>query len=241
MKTQAIIIVIFSLFFNDVPLMGQFKNLKKELAKLTADSKSFTKEEAADAIKEALSNGIEKGVSLVSKPDGYFENPLIKIPFPPEADEIESAVRKLPGGNQKCNEVIWAINRSAELASKEALAIFLIAIKQMSLTDAISIVKGEEDSATKYLEDTTTEELIIKFKPIIEDALSKTGATKYWGDVMNLYNKIPFVKKINPDLTDYYTRSATGGLFEMIAQEERNIRSNNNFRTSDLLKKVFGS
>ena len=165
---------------------------------------------------------------------------MIKIPFPKEAEQISSALAKVPGGKEKCNEVVLLINRSAELASKEALNIFIGAITAMEISDAFTLVNGEQDAATQYLEKTTKSELLRKFKPIIENALQKTGTTKHWGNVMNSYNKIPFVKKINPDLAEYATEEATYGLFKMIAQEEAAIRNNQANRTSALLKKVFG-
>tara|TARA_B110000046_G_scaffold59213_1_gene66459 strand:+ start:490 stop:1227 length:738 start_codon:yes stop_codon:yes gene_type:complete len=224
---------------------GQLKFLKESLSEikldpLNIDGASFSKEEAANALKEALSKGIEKGVQMVNKEDGYFKNPLIKIPFPKEAEQISSALAKVPGGKEKCNEVVLLINRSAELASKEALKIFIGAITAMEISDAFALVNGEQDAATQYLENTTKSELLIKFKPIIAHALQQTGTTKYWGDIMKSYNKIPFVKKINPDLAGYATEEATFGLFKMIAQEEAAIRSNQSNRTTALLEKVFG-
>jgi|TARA_B110000967_G_C18830515_1_gene533833 hypothetical protein len=224
---------------------GQLKFLKESLSEinldpLDVDGASFSKEEAANALKEALSKGIEKGVQMVNKEDGYFKNPLIKIPFPKEAKQISTALAKVPGGKKKCDEVVLLINRSAELASKEALNIFIGAIKKMEISDAFALVNGEKDAATQYLENTTRRELLIKFKPIIERALKQTGTTKYWSNIMNSYNKIPFAKKINPDLAEYATEEATFGLFKMIAREEAAIRSNQDNRTTALLQKVFG-
>jgi hypothetical protein len=225
--------------------IGQLKFLKESLSEINLDpldisGAPFSKEEAANALKEALSKGIEKGVQIVNKEDGYFKNPLIKIPFPKEAEQISSALSKVPGGKEKCDEVILLINRSAELASKEALNIFIGAITAMEISDAFALVNGEEDAATQYLENTTKSELLIKFKPIIENALQQTGTTKYWGEVMKIYNKVPFTKKVNPDLAEYATEEATIGLFKMIAEEESAIRSNQANRTTALLEKVFG-
>ena len=157
-----------------------------------------------------------------------------------EAAEIEKKVRKVPGGNKKCDNVVLSINRAAELAAKEAKEVFIAAIKQMTVSDAIAIVKGEDNAATNYLKKTTTEILVTKFSPIIEKALSTTGATKQWEAVMTTYNKIPMTKKINPDLVDYVSRKAIDGLFQMIEKEEANIRNNDVARSSALLKKVFG-
>ena len=110
----------------------------------------------------------------------------------------------------------------------------------MEISDAITLVNGEKDAATQYFENTTKNELLFKLKPIIENALQQTGTTKYWGNVMTIYNKVPFTKKVNPDLAEYATEEATNGLFKMIAREETEIRSNQKSSTTVTLNKVFG-
>ncbi|SVE12858.1 uncharacterized protein METZ01_LOCUS465712, partial [marine metagenome] len=173
----------------------------KALAKAASPAGGFSKEEAAQAIKESLVNGTNSGTETVSKPDGYFKNPEIKIPFPKDAQTVEQKLRSI-GAGSKVDEAVLSINRAAELAGKEAKSIFVEAIKQMTVMDAINIVKGEEDAATSYLDKTTNAILYEKFKPIIASALEKTGATKHWTTVFSTYNKIPFVKKVNSDLED---------------------------------------
>jgi len=111
----------------------------------------------------------------------------------------------------------------------------------MSITDAINIVKGENNAATKYLDKNTSPELNTKFQPPIKSSLDKVEATKHWTEVIDLYNKIPFVKKMNPNLTEYVTKKAIEGLFVMVAKEELKIRKDPVARTTDLLKKVFGN
>ena len=133
------------------------------------------------------------------------------------------------------------MNRAAEKAATEAKPIFVAAIKGMTVKDAINIVKGADNAATMYLKNTTTPELVEKFQPIIKTSLDNVNATKYWSDLITMYNKIPLVKKMNPNLTDYVTRKAIDGLFIMIAKEEIKIRKDPMARTSELLKKVFGS
>ncbi|MDB4012774.1 DUF4197 domain-containing protein [Cyclobacteriaceae bacterium] len=248
MKKIISLTIVFICLLNTTSF-GQLKFLKDiveevieetTLDELNIEEVPFSVEEAANALKEALSKGIEKGVQKLNKEDGYFKNTLIKIPFPKEAEQISTTLAKVPGGKEKCDEVVLLINRSAELASKEALNIFIGAITAMEISDAIALVNGEEDAATQYLENTTKSELLIKFKPIIENALQQTGTTKYWGEVMKIYNKVPFTKKVNPDLAEYATEEATIGLFKMIAEEESAIRSNQANRTTALLEKVFG-
>ena len=200
----------------------------------------LSEKDAADGIKEALVKGTGNGVKIVSKTDGYFGNLEIKIPFPPEEKEMESKLRSM-GLGKKVDEVILSINRAAEDAATEAEPIFVSAVKNMSINDAIHIVKGENDAATKYLKKTTSRELKMKFQPKIKASLDKVNATKQWEALINEYNKIPFVKKKNPNLAAYVTAKAIDGLFVMIAREELNIRKDPLARTSDLLKKVFGN
>ncbi|PWL27238.1 DUF4197 domain-containing protein [uncultured Roseivirga sp.] len=216
---------------------SQAQILEKAKGLLGGDA-AFTKEEAANALKQALEQGTVKGVSVVSQVDGYLKNPEIKIPFPPEAENVEQKLRAIGLGNQ-VDEAVESLNRAAEDAASEAKDIFITAIKALTIQDAINIVKGEQDAATRFLERTTTAELTAKFSPIINSSLQKVNATKYWGDVMGTYNKIPFVKKVETDLTAYVTQKAIDGLFVMIANEELNIRQNPAARTTELLKKVF--
>lgn len=213
-------------------------NLNKLKKAVTGES--LTTEQVGEGLKEALTNGVSKGSDLVSQVDGYFKNPEIKIPFPPETKQVEERLRQMGLGSQVDNFIV-ALNRGAENAAKEAKPIFVSAIKQMTIQDAWSILRGEEDAATQYLKRTTTAQLTEKFKPIVQTALNNVNATKYYSDLVNTYNKIPLVQKVNPNLDDYATQKAIDGLFVMIAKEEKNIRANPGARTSDLLKKVFNA
>ncbi len=213
-------------------------DLKKLKDKVTGGKLST--EEVGKGLKEALTKGVSRGSDEVSKQDGYFKNPAIKIPFPPEITQVESTLRKIGMGKQ-VDEFVLSLNRAAEDAAKEAKPIFVSAIKQMTIEDAWSILKGENDAATKYLNKTTSGQLKEKFKPIIKASLDKVNATKYYKELITAYNKVPMVKKVNPDLDQYATDKATDGLFVMIAKEEKNIRENPGARTTDLLKKVFSN
>lgn len=209
------------------------KKLKKAL-----EGESVSTEEVAEGLKEALTNGISKGADLVSQMDGYFKNPEIKIPFPPEVKQVETTLRNVGLGDE-VDKFILTLNRGAEDAAKEAKPIFVAAIKQMTIEDAWTILRGEEDAATEYLKRSTSSLLKEKFKPIIQNSLNKVNATKYYKDLVTSYNRIPLVQKVNPDLDEYATDKAIEGLFVMIAKEEKNIRENPLARTSELLKKVF--
>ena len=212
--------------------------LLKKAKGLLGNKNSFTTEEAAAALKEALIQGTSKGVNVISQIDGYFKNPEIKIPFPPEAQNIEKKLRAI-GLNKQVDEVVLSLNRAAEKAAVEAKNIFISAIRSLTIRDAVNIVTGEENAATIYLKGQTSASLQAKFSPVIQQSLEEVDATKYWDNVMNTYNKLPLVKKVNPDLTAYVTEKAIDGLFVMIAKEELNIRRNPVARTTALLKKVF--
>jgi hypothetical protein len=211
-------------------------NLNK--LKKTLSGGSLTTEEIGEGLKEALTNGVSKGSDLVSQLDGYYKNPEIKIPFPPEVKQVETRLRQIGLGSE-VDKFIESLNRGAEDAAKEAKPIFISAIKQMTIQDAWAILKGEQDAATQYLNRTTSPLLKEKFKPVIQASLNKVNATKYYSDLVSTYNKIPLVQKVNPNLDDYATDKAVQGIFIMIAKEEKNIRANPGARTTELLKKVF--
>ena len=198
----------------------------------------LTADQVASGLKEALVNGASKGSAQASKLDGYFKNPKIKIPFPPDVKKVEDKLRQI-GLDKEVDRFVMTLNRGAEEAAKEAKPIFVSAIRSMTIQDAWGILKGQDDAATQYLQRTTSGQLRTKFMPIVESALEKTSATKYYTDIVSTYNKIPFVDKVNPDLNDYATNKAIEGLFYLVAQEEKNIRENPVARTTDLLKKVF--
>ncbi len=201
---------------------------------------SLSNEEVGSGLKEALTQGISKGADALSQTDGYFKNPLIKIPFPPDAQRMEKRLREIGMGDDVDNFIL-TLNRGAEDAAQKAKPIFVAAIKNMTITDAMSILKGQPDAATQYLKKATTSQLATQFKPVIKASLDKVSATKNYNNLAGAYNKIPFVKKVNPDLDAYTTNLAIQGLFSTIANEEKNIRANPAARTSDLLKKIFGT
>lgn len=200
----------------------------------------LTANDVAAGLKEALIKGISNGSDLASQVDGYFKNEAIKILFPPDVKKVEDKLRQVGLGNE-VDKFIMTLNRGAEDAAKEAKPIFISAIRSMTIEDAWGILKGEQDAATQYLKRTTSAQLKEKFGPVIQNSLDKVNATKYYGDLVNTYNKIPFVDKVNPDLNDYATDKAIDGLFVMVANEEKEIRENPVARTTDLLRRVFGA
>jgi hypothetical protein len=203
-------------------------------------STTITQAEAAQGIREALDQGVGRGISLLNKEDGFFGNQAYKLFLPQEAVKIENTLRQI-GMGSLVDKAILQINRSAEDAVGYARPIFLDAIKEMTIADAINIIKGPKDAATQYFRDKTTSKLIAAFTPIIKGSLDKFSATKYYGDMINTYNKFPTtLNKLNPDLPSYVVDRAVSALFDQVAQEEANIRANPVARTTDILKKVFG-
>jgi hypothetical protein len=233
--------IYFLVFITVISIQNTDAQFLKNAKKIfNSGNNGLTEKDAASAIKEALVKGTDESVKLVSVVDGYFGNPEIRIPFPTEAREMETKLRAI-GMSKKVDEFNESMNRAAEKASTEAKTIFIAAIKSMTVIDAINIVKGQNDAATIYLKNTTSPELNSKFQPIIKTALDNVYSTKYWSGLITAYNKIPLVKKMNPDLTAYVTNKAIDGLFIMIAKEELKIRKDPMARTSELLKKVFGN
>jgi hypothetical protein len=160
--------------------------------------------------------------------------------LPPDAAKVESTLRSIGMGNQ-VDKAILSINRGAEDAVGFATPIFTDAIKEMTLTDALNIVKGSKDAATNYFKAKTREKLMNAFTPSVKGSLEKVNATKYYGDIITTYNKLPTTfKKANPDLTSFVVGKAIDALFDQVAKEEANIRANAVARTTDILKRVFG-
>jgi len=234
---KKIYFLVFMAILSMQNIDAQFLKDAKKL--INSNIGGLTEKDAADGIKEALVNGTGESVKLVSMADGYWGNPEIKIPFPSEAKEMETKLRTI-GMGKKVDEFNESMNRAAEKAANEAKPIFIAGIKGMTVKDAINIVKGENNAATMYLKKTTSPELNAAFQPIIKTSLDNVNASKYWSELITIYNKIPMVKKMNPNLTEYVTDKAINGLFIMIAKEELKIRKDPVARTSELLKKVFG-
>jgi hypothetical protein len=201
-------------------------------------TEELTESDVAAGLKEALINGVNKGSEQASRLDGFYKNPILKIPFPPEVEKVEVKLRQLGAGNL-VDDFILSLNRAAEKASAEAKPIFVNAVKSMTVQDAWSILRGEDNAATEYLTRTTSAELEAKFKPVIKNSLDGVGATKHFSTVVNYYNKIPLIEDVNPNLEDYATQKTMDGLFLLIEKEEKNIRENPVARTTELLKKVF--
>ena len=197
----------------------------------------MSSEEIVSGLKEALSLGAQKSADKLSKPDGFFKDAAVKILLPKQVRDIENKMRMLGMGKLVDNAEL-SMNRAAEDASKAAAPIFLSAIKNMTVTDALNILRGSDTAATSYLRKATSPELITAFKPIIEESLKKTDAAKYWKDVFTAYNRFSSTP-VDADINSYVTQKALDGIFHYVAVEEVNIRKNPADRVTDVLKKVF--
>ncbi len=199
-----------------------------------------TEAEAGQGIKEALAQGISKAVLQLNTTDGFFKDAFYKILLPPDARKIENTLRSI-GLNSMVDKAILQINRGAEDAAGFAKPIFVDAIKSMTLQDAIGLVRNGDTSATHFFRVKTTAKLIAAFTPVIKASLDKVDGTKYYSDMVTRYNNLPTTfTPINPDLTSFVTGKATEALFNLVAKEEVNIRTNFAARSSEILKKVFG-
>lgn len=195
--------------------------------------------EIVNGLKEALTIGTKNSTSDLSQVNGFFTNAAVKILLPPEAQKVQNTLNSIGLGGL-VDQAILSINRAAEDAAKSATPIFTDAIKQMTITDALGILKGGDFAATNYFKEKTTASLTTAFKPIIEKSLKNVDATKYWNDVFTAYNRFAS-KPINTDLSSYVTEKAIEGIFYEVAQEEQKIRQDPAARATELLKKVFGS
>jgi len=205
------------------------------------DSKSsiLSSDNISNGLREALQIGATNAAKKLSAQDGFFGNAALKILMPPEAQKIEMKLREYGMGSQ-VDDAILSMNRAAENASHSAAPIFITAIKNMSITDAVNILKGTDTAATGYLRDKTTPQLTTTFKPVIEQSLDEVGASTKWSALVSLYNNIPFIKKLNPDLAGYVTDKTLSGMFLTVAEEEKKIRKDPVAQTTDILKRVFG-
>jgi hypothetical protein len=224
-----------------IAAMGQndlFSTIKKKVTN-SSGSSSLSSEDITAGLKQALTLGAQKSADRLSAVNGFLGNKAVEILMPEQAQKVEKTLRSM-GMGKLVDDAIASMNHAAEDASKSAAPIFVNAIKSMTVTDGLNILRGADTSATAYLRKSASPELTKAYTPVIDSALQKTGATKYWKDVFDTYNKIPLVSKVDPDLSSYVTQKAINGIFYYVAQEEIQIRKDPAAQVTDLLKKVFG-
>jgi hypothetical protein len=211
---------------------------------LEEEEGGLTSGEVAAGLKEALKIGINNAVQTSSRTDGFYKNPSLFIPFPEDAEKVKNTAINL-GMRSQVERFEKTLNRAAEEAVKEATPVFINAITSMTIEDAFGLLRSEShNAATAYLRSRTESELLLLFKPSVEDAIEKVELTKYWNPLSSAYNTATTFtggEQVNPDLPAYVTDQAMDGLFLLVEEEEKKIRENPGARVSDLLKKVFGS
>jgi hypothetical protein len=242
MKTYRIIIALVPVVFLICGVYPGFSaglsDIVKGAQNALGGSGSLTNDEIIAGLKEALGVGTEKAVALVSQADGYYGNPDIKIPLPESVQKAEKLLRAA-GYGEKVDAFELSMNRAAERAAPEAKSIFQDAISEMSFEDAKKILNGRDNEATLYFEDKTSGRLQELFKPIVKDSMGEVGVTRSFQDLNAKAESMPFGKSLSFDLDQYVTDGALQGLFKMLAEQERQIRTDPAARVTDLLQKVF--
>ena len=193
----------------------------------------------ASGLKQALSIGTQNAVKIVSRKDGYFGNQAIKILMPDKIQKVGNVLGKI-GYQKQVDAFVLSMNRAAEKAAPKAKAIFIDAIKGMSISDAKKILGGGDTAATEYFKEKTSAKLYNEFKPVISSSMNQVGCTRAYKEMMGKYESVPFVPKQSLDLDHYVTNKAMDGLFYMVGQEEKKIRTDPAAQVTDLLKTVFG-
>lgn len=219
---------------------AELKDMLRSFGSTPKGSQSSSDEgTAAAGLKEALAVGTENAVKSLSKPDGYFGNELVKILMPEKLRTVADVMKRV-GYQKQVDEFVLSMNRAAEKAAPEAASIFGDAIREMTFDDARKILAGGDTSATDFFKEKTHDRLYAKFKPIISSSMDKVGTTRSYKEMMGKYESLPFMSSQSFDLDHYVTNKALDGLFLVVGQEEKNIRTNPAARTTDLLKSVFG-
>ena len=195
--------------------------------------------ESIKALKEALNRGAAAAVEGLGRPDGFFANDRVRIPLPEKVSRAEKTLRRL-GGGKYADQLVEAMNRAAEAAVVDARPILLQAVRQMTVDDALGIVKGSDDAATRYFRQVTGDQLTDKLRPLVEAATQKVGVARKYEKLAGKASQLGLINAADADLDAYITGKTLDGLFLMIAEEEKAIRQNPVATGSALIKKVFG-
>jgi len=234
-KVIAVTFLIFPLHWAHADLKNSFKGFQTAAK---SDSSELSDDTIVRGLKEALGKGMENVVSMVSRQDGYYKNPEIKIPLPESIQKVEKLLRSV-GFGSKVDQFELSMNRAAEKAAPQALSLFVGTIKGMSFESARKILNGRENEATLYFKEKTKDELTRLFGPIIHDSMAQVGVTKTFQELSAKTASIPFAGSLNMDPDTYVTARALDGLFLMLEHQEQKIRQDPGARVTDLLKKVF--
>jgi hypothetical protein len=233
---------VLSIFFASL-ILGGCAELNELIQIATPANGGLTTDEVVKGLKEALTIGAVNSVSSASAIDGFFSNPQLFIPFPPEAVKMKNLLEQ-SGFSNLITDFEKSLNRAAEEASKKALPIFKNAITSMTITDAMGILQGADTAATHYLKSKTEAALKKEFTPVVKSAIQTVEVTRYWNPVASTYNRLAVLtgaSQVTPNLEAYITGKSLDGLFYLIAEEEQKIRQNPAARVTDILRRVFGA
>ena len=233
-----VLILIVALLVSAPPAAAQFDQILKGLGGSRGGGISDVK--IGSGLQEALKVGTENAVLQTGRMDGFFANRAIKILMPKPLQSMEQPLR-LVGFGPKIDEFVLGMNRAAEKAVPFAKEIFWDAIGQMTFEEARKILNGGDTAATDYFKTKTSKKLHAAFRPSVENVMNEVGVNRQYNELVGRYESVPFAKSIAFDVNQYVTEKATDGLFYVVGQEERKIRTNPAARVTDLLKDVFGN
>ncbi len=232
------IIAVMSLVFLTVlPASAQLDEIFKGLG--GGQTSELSDAKIGSGLKEALKIGTENTVNLTGKTDGYFMNQAIKILMPEKLHTLEKGLRAV-GYGPKVDDFVLSMNRAAEKAAPLARQIFWDAIGEMTFDDARKILSGPNTAATEYFKRKTSDRLTVAFKPVVEKSMNEVGVTHQYKELVGKYQSIPFMKSETFDIDQYVVAKSLDGLFYVLGEEEKKIRTNPAARVTDLLKEVFG-
>ncbi|MBO7651427.1 MAG: DUF4197 domain-containing protein [Bacteroidales bacterium] len=203
---------------------------------------SMSQTELGKAVKELLQVSADNSLAKLGVTNGFYQNGEVKIPFPPALKNVEEKLKQVGFTNQ-VNQFTEKLNRSAEDAASGVKEIFKTAITQMTITDALSIILGNDDAATQYMRKTTTAAITSKVSSVVAKSNEKIKLASYWTPLATKYNAVMMLtggSQVNTDLTQYVTEKAVEGIFKTMAKEEKVVRTKASAQTSSLLRTVFG-
>jgi Protein of unknown function (DUF4197) len=232
--------VLLSLFLSLTAQAGWLDELTSAVETLTAPGTGLDDATIAKGLKEALATGTTRAVTSVSRPDGYFGNQMIKILLPEKVRSTAELLSRF-GFRQEVDDFVLSMNRAAEQAAPKATEYFVSALKAMTFDDARRILQGDATSATEYFREKTGDKIYDAFKPVVVAKMKEVGVSRYYGQMKEKFETIPFAGAVGSvDLDHYVTTRAVDGLFTTLGEEERRIRTDPAARSTELLKKVFG-
>ena len=243
-QRAAVLLLVLSLAAGTAPAGAQLDDLLKRFPGLpqvpgTPGTGSLGEVRIGQALKEALQVGTANAVQLTGRTDGYFGNEAIKILLPERLKSLDRGLR-LVGYGPQLDELVLGMNRAAEQAAPAAKQIFWDAIGAMTIDDARRILDGSGTAATEYFKGKTTTQLTAAFRPVVEKSMSQVGVTRQYNELLGRARTIPFLDVEQYDLDSYVVGKGLDGLFHVVGDEERKIRTNPSARVTDLLREVFG-